>query len=211
MTRAFLRNLPIWAICLALTGCEKNETHYYGDQQTPGVSIFSNTGNNVFSCLLDGQSWRTVNRIIEVVGLVHSTYELSIRKQNVDSLADQLIITWTGYYTADIGDYSTIELVLSVDKNFSFADFSALQGTRVELDGVTNYVLVQIPSVNWQGPSVNWQGPGEVYFNEASLDSAGINGVEGKLSGLLEASFGNVLLSSGRFDHQLEGVPIYFQ
>ncbi len=185
-----------------LSGCTKNETHYYPDTQTPGVSIFSNAGNNVFSCLLDGQPWKTIDR--KIGGFSPSTYEISIYKQYFDSLTDQLLITWYGDYGSAVYDYYSIQLVLSVDKSFGFADFSALQGKRLLLDGIQDYVLAKV-----SGSSL--QGSGVVYFNTAQLDLNAAGNTEGRLSGLLQADFGSMKLTSGRFDHSLEGPPIFFQ
>jgi hypothetical protein len=187
-----------------LIGCVKNESHYYADNDHPGTAIFSNTGNNVFSCYINGQAWRTIDR--KIGGFGSSTYEVGITKQNFDSLTDHLSINWFGYYLNNQYDYGTISLVLSVPKNFTMADFSALQGKRLIIDGVNSNFSAQVDN------TINGAGSGSIYFNTALLYSNGVNRViTGRMSGLLEADFGSVLLTSGKFDHNLDGIPLFFQ
>jgi len=197
-----------FAVCICLlslafiTGCVKNESHYYPDNDFPGTAIFSNTGNNVFSCYINGQPWRTIDR--KVGGLGPPTYEVSINKQNFDSLTDHFSISWFGYYLDNPYGYGNITLILSVPKNFGLADFSTLQGQRLSIDGVNNYFLAQVDTVTRMGS-------GSIYFNTAELDSDDVNRViQGRMSGLLEANFGSVVLTSGRFDHNLDGIPVLF-
>lgn len=202
-----LKAHSIVCICLLslmfITGCVKNESHYYADNYQPGTAIFSNTGNNVFSCLINGQPWRTIDR--KIGGFGGHTFEVGISKQNFDSLTDHLTIDWFGYYLNTQYGYGNISLVLSVPKNFSMADFSTLQGKRLTIDGVSSYFQAQVDTISRMGS-------GSIYFNTAILDSDGVNSViSGRMSGLLEADFGSVLLTSGRFDHNLDEIPVFFQ
>ena len=198
-------------ICLLslafLTGCRKDETHYYPDNDFPGTAIFSNKGNNVFSCFINGVPWRTIDR--KIGGFGGSTYEVRITRQNFDSLTDQLSITWLGHYNYDTYGLGSIGLVLSVAKTFSMADFSALQGKRLTIDGVNSYFEAQVDDTNY-GDSL--RGSGSIYFNTVILNPGVTNGgSQGRISGLLEADFDSVKLTSGRFDHNLDAAQVFFQ
>lgn len=188
--------------CLLLfvlvTGCTKNETHFYDDREAPGLGIFSNTGNNVFTCYIDGKAWRTQARRWGLgVGGVQPTLEVRISRQPIDSLTDFLDITWYGSYYGDLYSPTYISLYISVPKNFSQADFVSWQGQRLTIDGINSYFQIGLGS--------NAQiGSGTIYFNLLELNNVS------RMSGLLEADFGTVKLTSGRFDHNLDDGVITF-
>lgn len=61
-----LANKIISVFCIAvltLIGCQKNLTNLFADDQSEGLYIFSNTGNNILSCYVNGTPWRTKDRI----------------------------------------------------------------------------------------------------------------------------------------------------
>ncbi|HVM86718.1 MAG TPA: hypothetical protein VMT76_00925 [Puia sp.] len=201
MKTAFPENLFIFSAALIFFhSCSKNETRYYPDTTASGVAIFSNKGNNVFSCLINGRPWRTFDR--KIGGWGGSSFEVSVRKEYYDSLTDMLIISWQGYF-ADDSAFGEIQLLISVPPNFSFKDFHNFQGKRIPIDGVTSYFINQ---TNFQSQ----QGSGAIYFNQASLDTAAF-GYQGRISGLLEADFNSVKLTAGRFDHMLETGQVFFR
>lgn len=190
------------AALIFLTGCTKNETHYYQDNNAAGLSIFSNTGNNTFSCFIDGSAWRTVDRTSGGI-LSRNVYEVQIRKQFFDSLTDVLSITWEGYYVSDKNNSGDISLNLYVPKNFSYNDFSAMQGKRLIIDSTNGYFLAALGANDVRGT-------GTIYFNTANLIANSVSGNGGSMSGLLEADFGSFQLTSGRFDHNLDAIQIFF-
>ncbi|MBS1948125.1 MAG: hypothetical protein JST47_10195 [Bacteroidetes bacterium] len=201
MKRAALINAIFFFIFLIFfDSCTRNETHYYPDISTNGLSIFSNTGNNAFSCLINGQPWRTVNR---TSGWGGTRYEVRMAKLIRDSLNALLTITWQGNFLGYDNSYGGyISLNFSVPVNFSINDFNSWQGKRLIIDGVNNYFEAQLPSISGAGK-------GTVYFDQAFLqkDSAGFSG---RISGLLEAELSLGQLTSGRFDHILDPGNVYF-
>jgi hypothetical protein len=191
---------------LLIMGCSKNYTNYYADGEDNRIAIFSNTGNNVLSCFIDGKPWRTVDR--KTSGFVFSStnYEVYITKQSTTSLLDTLIITWQGYYTADNFSDGSLNLVIPVAKKFSFNNFSALQGQRLQIDTTTAFFTTSISGLR----NSNRKGKGNIYFYSAQLDSIGASSYIGKISGLLDADFGTFKVTKGRFDHNITPIQISF-
>jgi len=161
-----------------------------------GLAFFQTIAIIFFSCYINGEPWRTVDR--KTVPFAGSTIDLNVRKFSPDSLTHFLSITWNGNYLGSQGLYQTISLLISIPNDFSVADFSAWQGRRLMIDGVNSYFEADL---NNQGG----RGTGTIYFNIAQLDSTGPGLYTGRMSGLLEADFGSFKLTSGRFDHDLGG------
>ncbi len=186
------------------TGCVKNKTRFFDDPQASGLGIFSNTGNNVFSCYLNNAAWRTEAR--ETGGIIlQNNFEVYVRKQYFDSLRDILIIDWYGSYFGEPNSSpDQISLNIYVPKTFGISDFAAWQGKRLTIDSSTGYFVSQT-NPNF----IN--GYGIIYFNMATFDPTIVNGVAGRMSGLVEADFGTIKLTSGRFDHNLEPAQFFVQ
>jgi hypothetical protein len=181
------------------TGCSKNETQYYDDAENPGIAIFSNTGNNILSCFVNEKPWRTASRITYSIG-ARTSYEVDIIKQPTNALQDKLLISWNGYYPADSMGQGNLELTITVIKNFSYKDFAALQGQRLQIDTNTSFFTTSISGLN----TGNIKGIGNIYFHTAQLDSIGPGAYMGKMSGLFEADFGTFKIARGRFDHIID-------
>lgn len=189
--------------CFILVSCYKNETKYVADEQNKGLSIFSNTGNNIFSCYINDSPWRTINRTTAGF-LARPTSELFIYKQNDSTNSARLIIEWSGNFLSNPNNFDRISLYLSVPGSFSNKDIAKLQGQRITIDSTTNgYFQADV-----QGFS--GKGSGSIYFNKASFDSTASGTGTGSLSGLLEASFSTFKITNGRFDHQLTYGQVYF-
>ena len=194
-----------WAILTAtvfsLLGCYKNYTKYYSDAETPGVSIFSNKGNNILSCFIDGKPWRTIDRIkYEASQMV--SYEVDVRKEITGSLLDTLVINWMGYYNENESTPGNLRLLIAVPKNFNYRNFSALQGQRLLIDTTNNgFFSTSITGLN----TGNTKGNGSIYFHTALLDSIGPDKYIGNMSGLIEADFPSFKITKGRFDESLDG------
>ena len=178
-------------LLFSAVACKTKESYFYDDAETPGVAIFSNKNNNVMSCFIDGRPWQTISRTQG--GWGPSDFEVYIRKRYLDSLTDVLSISWEGSSASGGGEVS---LYLTVAKNFGYRDFNKLQGQRMSIDGVKNYFTLS-----------GGRGAGFIYFNTVSLDS-NVYGIQGKMSGLLNADFNRSKLSSGRFDHSLSGAEV---
>jgi hypothetical protein len=191
---------------LLIMGCSKNYTNYYADGEDNGIAIFSNTGNNVLSCFIDGKPWRTVDRKTSGFAYSRTSYEVYISKQLTNSLLDTLIITWEGYYPPNNFSNGNLNLIIPVAKNFSYKDFSALQGQRLQIDTTTAFFSTSISGLN----NNNTKGKGNIYFYAAQLDSIGTSSYIGKMSGLFEADFGAFKITRGRFDHLLTPENVYF-
>lgn len=192
------RNLFVYGLfCLLAAGCTKQTSYYYADKDKPGTAIFSNTGNNVFSCLIGDSAWRTITRSVGGALFARPVYEVFIEKHTTSSATDTLSIIWRGDPAAFQGNYSSIILVLPVSKSFSMTDLSALQGKRIAIDGSNGLFRVNLTGL----PNGNASGPGSIYFNRLSFEAVGTNSYTGYMAGLLEADFGSFKIRSGRFDH----------
>jgi len=197
-----------WIIMAAvlLAGCRENLTKYYEDPQNQPLAIFSNKGNNILSCYLNGAPWRTINRLTGGF-LSPSVTELVMYKQTDSSSQTSLVFRWNGFLVQQPLSMlpGTITLYLKVPQNFSKDDISSLQGQRILLDS-SNYFVTQVNG--YEG--ISQPGSGSVYFNKASYDSTAGGAYSGELSGLLEAAFPGFALTNGRFDHQLSSWQVGF-
>ena len=182
------------ALILLLTSCKKNLTNLFVDEQSQGLYIFSNTGNNILSCYVNGTPWRTIDRIAYsgVVMPGNTDYELNIYKFTRGGNNDTLVFRWEGKFVG--ADTTTlIVLGLSVKKGFTKEDFNALQGQRLIVDTSSNGYFTT--NINATIPGV--KGNGSIYFNKANIDSVG------NLSGLFETTINGFKFTRGRFDEQL--------
>jgi hypothetical protein len=201
-------NLPFFALLFffgcALCSCYKNQTKFYNDDQADGLAIFSNTGNNVMSCYIENEAWRTRDRITG--GLFGNTaYELIINKQTTSGPQDMLTFTWYVNPPANNTLNGDISLVLAVPKVFGYKELSALKGQRIALDTTNGYFTFSSSQSNFS------KGTGNIYFHEMQVDSIGPNNFTGRMSGLLDAKLGgNLILKNGRFDHNISTRQIQF-
>lgn len=180
-----------------------NHTEFYADPQANGLGIFSNTGNNLMSCYIQNQPWRTRDRTSGAFGRIN--FELFINKQITSGPKDNLIFTWYGHPTANNTLNGDVSLVLSVPKNFGYRELSALKGQRLALDTTNGYFRFS------SSLPVTGKGTGNIYFHDMQIDSIGPNNFTGRMSGLLDAKFGSSLtLSNGRFDHNIIATQIQF-
>ena len=183
-----------------INGCTKNYTNYYLDDQDSGLSIFSNTQNQAMSCYVNGSAWRTRNRKTYSGFGGGTVYEIDIFVKKNNSLSDTMMISWNGYFINNPNfSGGEIRLTLPVSKNFS-KSFSALQGKRLNVDSSAGFFTSSINVLNGQTNI----GTGSIYFHTAQVDSSS-TGYIGKMSGLVEARFGNNIITRGRFDHFLDG------
>lgn len=188
-------------------GCTKETSHYYPDKQTPGTAIFSNTGNNVLSCFIDGRPWQTISRSVVIALFSRPIYEVYIQKQITGSTLDTLSILWEGHYNNDQNGRQFISLVLPVAKNFSLSDLSAMEGKRISIDSSNGFFTVDLQGVSQSG---NQRGKGTIYFNRLRFDSSGTGYHSGRMAGIFEADFGSFKITSGRFDHNLDAAQVRF-
>lgn len=178
-----------------LLGCSKIVTNYYPDKEDPGLAIFSDKGNNLLSCFINGKPWRTINRVQYGAGSVN--YECNIYKQVSSGIMDTLIFSWQGYYNDNEFSQGTISLNLAVPKNFYYRSFSSLRGRRLQIDSTTNgFFSTSISTLSIGNP----KGNGNIYFHNANFDSLAPNQYYGHIDGLLEAAFPLFTITRGRFD-----------
>lgn len=181
-----------------------NHTEFYADPQATGLGIFSNTGNNLMSCYIQTQPWRTRDRTSGGF-LGTTTYELFIDRQITSGISDNLIFTWYGNPTANNTLNGDVSLVLSVPKFFGYRELSALKGQRIALDTTNGYFRFSSSQPN------TGKGTGNIYFHNIQIDSIGPNNFTGRMSGLLDAKFGSsLILLNGRFDHNITAAQIQF-
>ena len=192
-----------WAVLLLLNivaiGCRIDSTNYYADGTDTGLAIFSNTGNNVMSCYIDGKPWRTFSRTF--TGFSPGTsYEISISRFRNPTGTDTLSIDWRGYFQPNNSDAGTITLRLSLPPGFTYRNLNALHGQRFTIDNTNGRFIARVDRTG----IVNSLGAGSIYFNTARFDSIGLASYRGVISGLLEAGSGTVRITRGRFDHQID-------
>ena len=191
---------------LVLTGCYKVETKYFSDAENNGLAIFSNTGNNIFTCYVNGAPWRTQDR---TTGGFFSgpQSEVYLSKQSDSSLPVQIIIQWDGFFQDSTFDLGWVYLYITVPANFTNRDIRSLQGKRLVIDSASGHFLAYMGALG--NYDYEW-GTGSIYFNKASYDTTGAGGFSGSLSGLLEADFPDFKITGGRFDHQLTSLQVQF-
>jgi hypothetical protein len=196
---------PFLFACIIMTGCLKSKTNYYDDAENTGMAIFSNTGNNVLSCFIDGKPWRTINRFTPGI-IIRPTYEVTVTKQQFAGISDSLTIYWSGYYPPDETITGNLSLIMGIAKNFTYKDLAAFNGQRLIINNANGYFLSSIAAAN----TFNAKGSGNIHFNTLRLDSIGPNNYSGKMSGLFDADFTAFKITKGRFDHTLEPLQIKF-
>lgn len=187
-----------------LFGCTVDQTQFYPDAQADSLAIFSNTDNNLMTCYIQNKPWRSMSRISGGI-LSYPDYELHINKQVTSGTLDNLIFNWSVAPNVYSSINSDISLVLSVPKNFGYRELSALKGQRIALDTTNGYFSFS-PAL-----TSNSKGAGNIYFHNIQVDSIGPNNFTGRMSGLLDAKFsGGVVISNGRFDHNITARQIQF-
>ncbi|MBX3239007.1 MAG: hypothetical protein KIT80_09515 [Chitinophagaceae bacterium] len=169
-----------------VVSCSKNETVFYKDDRSEPLAVFSDDGNNVMSCYLNGKPFVTVERKLYYGLLSTGSQELSIKLlafQSMDS--DTLRISW-------YSRYSSIDMVLAIKKEFRVGDLNDFSGERISLDGTNGYF-------KYDGQ----KGTGHVYFHTIMVDRNDDIGIRGRISGLFEATGASFQITKGRFDHSL--------
>lgn len=186
----------------ALFSCK--QTEFYADPYADGLAIFSNTGNNLMSCYIQNEPWRTIDRTTGGF-LGRPTYELKINKEVTSGSQDMLTFTWYVNPPANNTLNGDISLVLAVPKVFGYKELSALTGQRIALDTTNGYFTFSAALSNFS------KGTGNIYFHDMQIDSIGPNNFTGHMSGLLDAKLGgNLILKNGRFDHSITAAQIHF-
>jgi hypothetical protein len=196
-------NLLFFALLFFFSGTlfSCKQTEFYGDPQANGLGIFSNTGNNLMSCYMQNEPWRTVDRTTGGF-LGRPTYELYIEKQITSGSKDNLVFTWYVNPTVNNTVKADISLTLAVPKVFGYKELSALKGQRLALDTLNGYFSFALTSV---------KATGNIYFHDMQIDSVGPNDFTGRMSGLMDAKFGSSsILTNGRFDHSIVAAQIHF-
>ena len=188
----------LWQCMLSvflLTGCKKNLTKDFPDADSPGLTVFSDKSNNILSCYVNGNAWRTSDRIFYSGGIGSSGtyYELNIYKSGHGILHDTLSFEWEGHFLDNKIQGRYLKLILSVKKDFDKNDFSALAGQRIVIDSTsTGYFLSDA-----NGTSILWKGNGNIYFHKAAFDSFGY------ISALFDATINGLQITKGRLDEAL--------
>lgn len=181
-----------WMMLLA---CDGNVTNFYEDPNNKGLSIFSNTTNNIAAAYFNDEIWRTRDRVYSVIS--YPSNELIIQKEITTTVSDTLIFQWTGNY---VGKPNSVILsyVMAIPKNFRAADLVTFKGKRFNADGISGYFKVSGTSA----PSTE-KGSGTIYFHTAEIQLNQNADGNGKIAGLFEASFNSIKITKGRFDHYL--------
>lgn len=207
MAQCICKKRFYWLVpVLLFTGCGINETHYYADAENGGIAIFSNTGNNVFTCYIDGKPWRTASRKQGILGPPGLSYEVYLRKQSSGTAKDTLSISWEGYFGTRDTLRRFITARLAVNSGFTSGDLNTLQGQRITIAGNNGYFVDSART--FYNVII---GTGHLYFHTLRLNSLGNGVYTGSMSGLLDADFGTEKITSGRFDHSIATEQLQFQ
>jgi len=189
----FLQWITIFFILVAFTSCSKKYTVFYEDNDAEDLSVFSDKGNDVMTCYINGKPFRTRDRVLNG-GFVRAYLDGEIKLHIIDSAAnsDTLVIDWIGNqpYNPD-----HVSLVLAVKKGFSRNDINSLNNNRLLVDGVNGYFMVNNNRLE--------KGTGNIYFHKAiflQFDSSEANNI---FSGIFEATLPSYKITRGRFDHIL--------
>lgn len=192
-------------ISTALISCNKNYTVFYEDDDADDLSVFSSMGNNVMSCYINGKPFRTRDRTYNA-GFSRGSFtaEIELFKDDAANDSDTLIIVWQRNALSP-NPYS-VSLVLAVKKDFSYNDFTSFNNTRLVINGVNGYFMVNHDRSE--------KGTGSIYFYRAILMPDDAAGTGSRLSGIFEATLASYTITRGRFDHTLpvgrpEGVVFF--
>jgi hypothetical protein len=186
-----------------LTGCSKNDTHFYEDPENPPLGIFSNTGNNILTCFINGHAWRTVDRTTDIFSS-WAWLEVKVTKTNSGILPDTLQIVWEGYFGNPDTGIEQLILHLAVPANFTYDSFAGFNGQRLKIDSAVNGYF----TTGALGNSL-LKANGNIYFHQVSIDSWP-QGATGKMSGLFDAECSSFKITNGRFDHELTAGQLHF-
>lgn len=182
-----------------LFGCK--QTEFYADPYADGLGIFSNTQNNLMSCYIKNEPWRTIDRTTGGF-LGRPTYELFINKEITSGTKDNLVFTWYVNTTVNNTVKADVSLILAIPKVFGYKELSAFKGQRLVLDTLNGYFSFPLTAA---------KGTGNIYFHDMQIDSISTNNFTGRMSGLLDAKFGSSsILTNGRFDHSITSAQIHF-
>lgn len=184
--------LILFVLVLSLSACKKNLSVFWEDDDARDLAIFSDTGNNIMSCYVNGNPFSTLPRNITYsFPGSFSNYEVEVNRHQLDSVS----VKWHGRKTDNSGNpEESITVVFYLNKNFTIGEFNALSGQRLNLDGNNGYFLMKSKG--------DAKGTGNIYFHKAEVNF--VNGkYEGSIAGLFDARFPDVKITKGRFDHYL--------
>ncbi|MCC6288464.1 MAG: hypothetical protein IT249_11315 [Chitinophagaceae bacterium] len=188
---------PHWIIVafisIVLVSCERNDTVFYEDDAAENLSVFSDMGNNVMSCYINEYSFRTRDRVYRSYGRGYLSPEIELFKDNTAPDNDTLTINWEG--DINTPNPNSVSLVLAVKKDFSYSDFTDFNNTRLVVDGVNGYFMVNNNRLE--------KGTGTIYFHRAILMPGNAAGINNQFSGVFEATLPSFKITRGRFDHTL--------
>ena len=193
LTASFQWRIIVAIISIAFVSCDKNYTVFYEDDDATGLSVFSDMGNNVMSCYINDQPFRTRNRVYNAGFRGYLNTEIELFKDASAADSDTLTINWVRDVLSP--NPQSISLVLAVKKDFSYNDFTAFNNTRLAIDGVNGYFMVNHNRLE--------KGTGSIYFLRAILMPGNAAGISNRLSGIFEATLPSYKITRGRFDHTL--------
>lgn len=189
---ATIKWMVIIAVSIFVTGCKKNHTQFFEDEHAEKLSVFSDKGYNVMTCYVNDIPFRTTDRITNGTVFNGMTREVQLVKEMYNTDSDTLFITW---YGDGRSGFSSISLVMPVQKDFSISDFYGFNGKRMAINGVNGYFIAN----NYREE----KGTGNIYFHSAIINRYDTLGTSSKLSGLFEAILPSYKITKGRFDHSL--------
>ena len=190
--RLIVSVLSFASIVVFLTACSGT---FIQDPIEPRLPKYTDDGNNAAGAFVDGEVWRSV----VTSGFLNTSNEPSIRSW---PKKDSLLITFSGNMVE--GDY-TIAFQLIGYKVSALYDLLALDGKKIELDGVVN-------AGYWMAghslPTDSAKGVGQIYFKKVKrIEDSGFLILSGTFGfRLLKPDGGSISVSSGRFDYRINNV-----
>lgn len=196
----FRKCFVMFFVVLSFIACEKNYTVFIEDEDAEDLSVFSDKGNNTMSCYINGNPFRTRNRVERYGFGVKLDSEINLYKDTSAVDSDTLIVIWQNADNAPLP--RSVSLVLAMPKGFSYTDFGSLNGKRLAIDGVNGYFMAD--------GNLAEKGVGNIYFHRALLIPNDSLGTNSPFSGVFEATLPSYKITRGRFDHFLATGLIFF-
>ena len=186
---------------LILNGCDGI---FVPDPIDPRIPKYTEDGNNVAGAFINDNAWKSI--VTKKFPYFYNEPFITVWQKS-DSLA-------IGFSGNTNGQSSFIEFHLS-DLNISkFEDLAALDGKKIQLDGIKNtgfYIE------NYTPYSYNNKGIGQIYFKHVSIQDSNVR-LEGQTSKIviISGTFGFTInhsdgkitkVTSGRFDYRITESP----
>ncbi|MGC4035669.1 MAG: hypothetical protein QM764_06880 [Chitinophagaceae bacterium] len=200
--RKQLKNI-YWILFSALTvaGCHKPR-NFYEDSNDPGLSRLTSRGYNIATCYINNEAYINPYRNYLFGG---ANTSLTIEKIQTAAAKDTLRLTWqieranAVYSPGSPLSYTSMNLFIPINKNFSTKDFEALAGTRFPYDTSTN-ISMKLDNLF----DTTLTDSTSIYFVRTAPDKTITSQTGFSFSGLFQGKIGpDIYITKGRFDFSI--------